>query len=362
MICKNSHFLFLVKKLCFYSTYFLFLITSWIFSYSFIFAQETGVAIEPAVIENTVTAGSEYKYTFNVKNKTVEEVTYYLYSSNISDVSEDGVPVYDDNNDNSSYGIAGWIKLSTTTLTVPPGKTKSVTITISVPPDATPGSHYGSVFASVKPPELNSSGAAVGYKVGNIIVLSIDGDIVEQGSIRQFSTDKTFYSSQNVNFSAKIENSGNVAIKPFGLLEIYNMFGKKVSTITFNDTLSMILPSKTRKFHITWKGDTTGLGRYKAIISVSYGKDGVKKTMYRTTYFWILPMNIIGPAILGLSVLLLITFFLVRVYIRNSVQRLSGGRRLVRRKKNNNSYLFLTILSLLVTTVIFLIILLLIFM
>jgi len=332
------------------------------FSYSLVYAQGgAGVRISPALIEETVDPGVVKDYTFSIENLTNAEVTYYLFPLNISGVKDGGAPIFaKNNNEQTGYELADWIDLSITEVTLPGGGEISVPFTISLPDDATPGSHFGGVFVSVDPPEIEKSGAAVGYQVANIISLRVSGDVFEEAGIRQFSTGKFLYGSQNVDFKVRIENSGNVLVRPSGPLEVFNMLGNKVGTITFNEQKSAIFPFDTREFaNIEWKGDSVGFGRYEAILSASYGDTGAKKTMSSTVTFWILPMSIIGPALGVLVFILLVTFIFVRLYIRRSLEHMNHGRRLVRRKKRRGSSATLLVTVVMLTAVaLFLIVLL----
>jgi len=74
-------------------------------------------------------------------------------------------------------------------------------------------------------------------------------------------------------------------------------------------------------------------------------------------------MNIIGPAILVLVVLLAVVYIFVRLYVRRSVALLSAGttRRLVRTRQRNQFPVVLLLVSMLAVTALFLIILLFLF-
>ena len=334
------------------------------FSTSFTYAQGAGVRISPAIIEETVNPGEVKQYEFTVENLTDNDITYYLFPLNISGVKDGGTPIFaNDNNEKTGYELADWISLSITELTLSGGESVSVPFTISLPGDATPGSHFAGVFVSVDPPKIENSGAAVGYKVANIISLRVSGDVIENANIRQFSTGKFLYGSQNVDFLVRIENSGNVLVRPTGPLEIYNMLGNQVGNIMFNEQKSAVFPFDTREFaNVVWKGDSVGFGRYEAILSPSYGDTGAKKTMSSTVTFWILPLSIIGPAVGVLAVILIITFVFIRLYIRRSLEHLNHGRRLVRRKSRNTSSATLLVTVVMLTALaLFLIVLLVLF-
>ncbi len=324
-------------------------------------AQQTGLSITPAVIEETLDPGLEKTYNLTVKNLSQSEQTFYLLVRNISGMKDGGVPIFaDDNLEQTGYELADWIELSTTELQIPGNGKTSFDFTLQVPDDASPGSHFGGVFITADPPEVEKSGAAVGYQVANIISIRVSGEAKEIASIRQFSTSKFFYGSQDVDFAVRIENAGNVLVRPTGPLEIYNMLGNNVGTFMFNPDKAAVFPKGTREFtDVNWKGNSLGFGRYEAILAAEYGDHGAKKTMSSTVTFWILPMNIIGPAIGALLLILLITYLFVKIYIKRSLAHLSQGRRIVnQRRRKGSSATLLVVISTLTVTALFLIVLL----
>jgi hypothetical protein len=138
------------------------------------------------------------------------------------------------------------------------------------------------------------------------------------------------------------------------------MLGNQVANFTFNPDQAAVFPNNEREYlNINWTGDSIGFGRYEAIVSPIYGDEGAKRTMSSTVTFWILPMNIIGPALLVLGTLLLIVVVSVKVYIRRSLAHINPGRRIVRqrRRKGSSATLLVIVVSLTVTAL-FLIVLL----
>jgi hypothetical protein len=326
------------------------------------FAQ-SGVSISPALIEETLDPGFEKEYRLSIENLENTERTFYLSTRNIRDVRPGGVPVFaNDGDEPTGMELADWIDLSTTEVVIDAQGSVNVPFTLRVPDNASPGSHFGGVFVSLEAPELERSGAAVGYDVANIISIRVAGDVDESASIRQFSTGKFIYGAQNIDFTVRIENSGNVLVRPFGPVQIKNMLGQTVDTFTFNEPQSGVFPGRTRDFQFDWEGQGVGFGRYEVILSAVYGDIGAKQTISSTASYWVLPMNIIGPALGILAVLLLIVFVSVKLYVNRTLARYTGGRvRLVRsRRRGPSPALLLTVVMLTVISL-FLIVLLVLF-
>lgn len=319
-----------------------------------------GVGLSPATIEEAGDPGSSQKHKITITNLSESVQTFYLFTRDITGVSGGGVPVFaDEDAEKTGYELSAWITLETEEITIPGGGEGSFEITIDIPENATPGSHFGGVFVSVEPPRMRSLGAAVGYEVANIISIRVAGDAIESAQIRSFAAEKFIYGEPIVNFLARIENKGTVLVRPVGPLEIYNMFGTKIATLTFNESKAGVFPLTTRDFDITWENDAPGFGRYQAVLSLIYGDQGRQATISSTATFWILPKNILLPAIIILAVLLLSVYIGIKLYVRSTLRNLGGVRRVSRQRSSQQTSLLLVItIVMLAVTALFLIILL----
>lgn len=343
--------------------YFLFALTGQVL------AQGTaGVGIRPAIIYEKLDPGAVQQFTIQLNNLSGTDQTYFLSKRDIVGMREGGVPIYSSNNENTGYEISSWITLDKDQVFIPVSGSASVSFTLNVPEDASPGGHFGGIIVSVDPPEIHKSGASIGYEVANIVSIRVSGEAKDLASIRQFSTSKYIYGKTDVDFEVRIENDGNTLVTPTGPLEIYNMFGEQVTVLRFNENQAGVYPKTNqseglRTFNLNWKDDSLGFGRYEARVSLVYGDEGKKNTIYSTASFWILPMNIIGPALLMLGFFLLLIYVLVRLYVKRSLALLTAGstRRLVRARSQNQFPVVLLIVSMLTVTALFLIVLLLLF-
>lgn len=330
-----------------------------------------GVGIIPALIDppQQFQPGQSEQYSVTVSNLSDIDQTYFLSTRDIVGVRDGGIPIFAEiDTPKTGYELSQWITLSNNQISIPAGGQVEVPFIINIPETATPGAYFGSVIVSVEAPTLRSSGASIGYEVANIITLRIAGDVFESASIRQFSTSKYIYGTTNVEFSARIENEGNTLIKPTGPLEVTNMFGKRVAQLKFNESLAAVFPKTPnsdglREYQVVWEDESPGFGRYEGLLSVVYGSEGKMSTISSTVTFWILPMNIIVPALIILGILFLIIFIGVKIYVRRTMMLVNGGssRRLVRTRKQGGFPTLLVIISMLALMALFFIILLILF-
>jgi hypothetical protein len=193
-----------------------------------------------------------------------------------------------------------------------------VTFSVHVPNTANPGAHFGGVFITNTPPGPGGTGAAVSFSVGNIVSLKIAGDTREDALLREFSTGKLVYGTGSVDFTSKIENLGNVLVRPHGVIQISDMLGRKAGSIEVNQTGAPVFPNSKRKYPAHWQNDGFTFGRYQAVAAYSYG-ESESKTISATTSFWVLPLK---PILIVLGVLLGLLFVMytsIKLYIRRKL-------------------------------------------
>lgn len=322
-------------------------------------AQEpAGTKIVPATIEDAGDPGEVISETLTITNLDVEDKEYYLYIRNIKGVDAGGVPVFAEEAEPTGYEIADWVALDSEPLHIPGLGEVSIPITITVPENATPGSHFGGVFVSVEPPRLREIGAGIGYEVASIISIRISGDIIDSARIRSFSTDKLFYGSKHVEFTAKVENQGNILIRPRGPLTITSMFGGDPQLQVVNDSLAGVFPGTVRDFVFTWEDEGLGFGRYEAVLALGYEGQNGQKTIDASVVFWVFPAKVIVPFIAVILMLIAGVYLLSRMYINRAIVRASGGRRIPAgryRRQVGISRLAFVMTSLLAVLVLFLI-------
>jgi len=334
---------------------FLFLLTASFVPLDSLFAQSNsaGIQIIPASIEGLADPGEVITEDITITNVSDEDKTFYIFTRNIKGVESNGVPVFADDAEKTGYEITEWLSFDSEEVEVPAGGEYNLTVNITVPENATPGSHFGGIFVSQEPPRLREIGAGVGYEVASIISIRISGEVIDNSRIRSFSTDKLIYGSKDVTFLMKVENQGNILIRPRGPLTIRNMFGDTAGTLVINDSRAGVFPGTVRDFSVTWNDDSLGFGQYEAVAALVYDGDTGQKTIDAALTFWIFPQKLVLGVIAGLIVLLGGGYFLIRTYVRRAVARGggdAGGRRVSRRYRqkvgvSKAAFVFMTLLT-----------------
>jgi len=292
-----------------------------------------GIKISPTKIEDLVEPGETLTKRLKVTNLANKTKTLYAFLKDFKAGDESGRPVLIPPGSEEGPYLANWVDIPTKGFEFAPNEEKVIPFSIQVPENAGPGGHYGGVYFGTEPPRLRvqgkdkGAGMAISQQAGSLILLHVKGDVQEEARVREFTTDKNFYGTPfDVQFTVRVENRGNVHVKPFGAVDITNMFGKEVASIMVNERGGNVLPGSIRKFTRTnWEGDS-GFGRYKAVLGLTYGVPADqggqgKKSLYAEKTFWIIPWRIVIPTLLGLMFITAVFILSIKLYKNRVVKQ-----------------------------------------
>lgn len=267
-----------------------------------------GLTISPPISELTLSPGQSSENIIKINNPTSSLVEVYPKVMNFRSGSESGDPTFTSvTNEGQSYSLASWISYDDAKLALTPEQDIEFRYKISVPTDAEPGGHYGVVFFVSEPPKPNGkeTQVAISSMLGSLILVKIPGDIKEEAILREFSA-KKFYLKMPANITTRIENIGNIHIKPRGDIVIKNMFGSQNTVLDVNPKKGNILPESIRRFDTSFNDSKFSLGRYSANLNLQYGDSN--KVLSSKLSFWVIPwwFIVIVAVIIILIIILII--------------------------------------------------------
>lgn len=305
--------------------------------------SEIGIKIAPSIIEGLVKSGEIVYREIKVTNKSGKELEMYAYLRDFKAADEYGKADLIVPGAESGNYISSWIEISSEPILFAPGEERTIPFTIKIPENTGPGGYYGAVVFGTQAPKTRPGEAEKGAAIGvaqqatSLILLQIEGQADERADIREFKTDKGLYSNPfNVKFITKIENLGNVHVRPAGVIEIKNTFtNRKVASLTVNDDRHNVLPKSARIFENFWK-ENFGFGKYEATLALSYGTVAEKggegrKTITMVRDFWILPTKIIVSFALSLLITIGLFVLFLKMYkkraIKEAMEKMGGVSR-----------------------------------
>lgn len=292
---------------------------------SIVKAQESiTLSISPTFYDIPVVPEQEWQSTLKIINVNKFPLTVYAEVVNFTPKGEGGDGRFSPINQSLTNGgsLAEWFTISKEPIVIPREQTTELPFTIKVPKDASPGGHFAAILISTRPP-LSDGGEAklqTAQAVTSLFFAKVAGNIIESGTIREFTTTESLLNSPEATFVLRFENKGNVHLQPQGDIKIYNMWGEERGVIPINQYTSFgnVLPDSIRRFSFTWKGEwsASDIGRYSAVTTLGFGAEGRQFTSSKT-YFWVLPLKLFFGILLGLAVFFFLLTWLVRLYVKH---------------------------------------------
>jgi len=291
------------------------------------------LTITPPLFQLTIGPGEFWSSSLKVVNTNSYDLTLYASVMNFESNGERGggkfTPIIEDDGVASVNSLAQWIEVSKKPIFVPKEKSVEIPFSVRIPKDAPPGGHYAAILVGTQPLSDKSEGPIIRVSslISSLLFVNIKGDVREEGNIREFSTEKTFYQEPEVDFTLRFENIGNVHLQPQGDITIYNMWGKERGKILINQKshFGNVLPKSIREFAFKWQGENNlfEIGRYKAIATLSFGKEA-RQNIFRATYFWVVPLKPTLGILGSFIALILFVAWSIRSYIKKALEMEKG--------------------------------------
>jgi hypothetical protein len=277
-----------------------------------------GFRISPVRSELTIEKGKSQSITINIDNPTnVATIAKPIVNDFVASDKENGEPrlILDDNAPSPKKSFKKLVG------TIPevelgPKEKKDVSVTITIPADASSGGYYGAIrFAPAVPGQTSTVGLTA--SVGTIILVRVPGNLVEKLDLLQLSASqndkaKTFFTNGEASVMVRLQNTGDIHVQPFGKVLVKNIFGKTVYQYELNNTQprSNVLPDSIRRFEDTIKAKRL-FGRYTIEANLGYSQGSGDLLSAKAT-FWYLPIAAIYAIIVLLVAIVGLVYWLMR--------------------------------------------------
>ncbi len=307
------------------------------------------LSVTPPRIELETDPGNTISGEFKITNEAPQAQTYYTEVENFEARDETGNPSFIP----SPEGLATWVDVDDE-IRVPAGEQVTVPYTISVPANTDPGGYFASIFIRTTPPPARGGEVSIGARLGTLIFLRVNGNIVEGVDILEYGTrnQQRVFNSLPVAFYYRFQNSGADRVKPVGEIKIKNLFRITSKVLNANRTDGSVLPSSIRRFEsfwvnsgggqedsvtvmsagaeggffqkAKWQWDNFALGLYSAKLDITFGSND--NTAQQTFWFIVLPWQLIILLVSGLLIALILLRFTIRRYNRYIIGKMKMGR------------------------------------
>lgn len=264
----------------------------------FLFAdQASAFVVSPARYLITADPNTVQTVQLSVKNDEQESKKFKIFVVGVKQ-SESGALVFEKDLDVAE----AWVRADQPTVVLVSEAQAKINFIISVPKNASPGSHY--LGLAVESMADGESGSVLGGRLFSILTLRVAGEVVESVSVDKWSGPMASW-RRDWPMSVQLKNNGNIDVSLKSVVDIKYQ-GKILNTSEWPLGNILLINSvryldKTISFSPVWPG------RYEVQNKISYGRSG--QVVWATYYVWYFPIWSI------VSVVLMFLFFIF-VYIK----------------------------------------------
>ncbi len=258
--------------------------------------SKQSLEISPPSQEVKSEAGTTIAVKSKIRNRSDRAVKIRVRIEDFTSSGQEGQVAFVNNGSDS---LTNWTVLDIDSFSLRPNESKEVLARVTLPEDVA-GGHYGSFVFAVDGGDPGPNAAALSQELASLFLVRVGGAVSEELIMTDLEAPK-FAEFGPIPFVLKFKNSGNVHLKPFGLLNVRNIFGKTVKDIVVRGETN-IFPGASRVIRVSLD-DKYLIGPYTVQALINYGEKNNFLTM--TTTFFAFPARI-------LVVILLVIFILYK--------------------------------------------------
>jgi len=190
------------------------------------------------------------------------------------------------------FNATEWLAIKDPDFILKPKETRVVTVTATLPKEASPGGHYATIyFLQLRPSGESAPHTTVAGRVGTLAFISVKGAIKkEMKSLGQLLVTRQ---SGGYVFSTTLKNTGNTHLLPTVSLTIFDWRHHQVAKVAA--VPGLLLPHTEREYEVRWVPSIAG--KYTVEPSVTYGNG--QQVALHSLRLWQVPWRFILPMVLS---------------------------------------------------------------
>ncbi len=180
-----------------------------------------------------------------------------------------------------------------------PGERLAIPVTITLPNNLAPGGLYGAIVVGAMKLGEDHAQAKVMTRLGSLLFVRVAGAVYESGELKEFGLIRD-REEQKLRFQLLFENQGDIYLNPYGLVTVYDWFGKAVGWQEIKPWF--VLPHSFRRQEV-WLSAEWPAGYYRAVVTLNRGyADQIDE---QSLGFWLWPASgWLGLGLIGGSLVL----------------------------------------------------------
>lgn len=281
------------------------LITSGLLSspaYAVVDPTTESITLSPVSKRYSADAGSSLSDSFKIINDGAIAYTFIVYARPYAIINSDYL--------NPNYGDAAsrvvnadaykWVQFARSSYYLEPGQSVDVPYTVRVPAGATPGGHYGVLFAETQGAAGDGAAIARNKRVGEVLYATVNGAYSKGVEVAQAST-SFIQLLPPMTASTSVKNTGNSDFLATVSFKVSDIFGNQKY---FEQKDYPVLPDSTRAITMQW-AESPRFGLFQTEVRTkALDKDIYTKSYVLMAPFWfygIVALMAVGGVIYALT-------------------------------------------------------------
>lgn len=194
------------------------------------------------------------------------------------------------------HGVAKWLSLEQSSLTLQPGQTATVTGNLRNSDDLSPGGHYGAILATQKSSD-SSNQVGVQPAVSSLLFIAKRGGEVLGVSLNVVQSERSWWGGVT-DTGLQFDNPGNVHVVPRGLVEVIDPWQRVIGKGVINAESAILLPGQDRTLQVPVQSQGLPLWPGTYILSSQYRYDGSDELQVKEQAYF--SLGLVLPTTLGL--------------------------------------------------------------
>ncbi|MFF3501744.1 WxL protein peptidoglycan domain-containing protein [Streptomyces sp. NPDC003247] len=247
--------------------------------------RSTGAAAKRLTFQLDARPGSVIHDSVRVSNLSTEPRSFQVYAADAYTTPRDGGLGYRQAGE-AQHDVGAWVKMSTNALILPERRAADIPFTVTVPEDATPGTHTGGVVAldnTLHDGGTTDSGVEVSIQraIAVRLELTVAGPLTPGLAVRGVglvhTPDGAPFAAGRATVRYTVTNTGNTPVQGEAVITVTGLFGREIVTRT--RSLPPVLPGQHTELALAL-GRAPPLDLLTATVTVSAA--GVPATTART--------------------------------------------------------------------------------
>jgi hypothetical protein len=310
------------------------------------------VTVSPVFLDLNANPGDTLNAVVKVRNNTNSPIPLQLEVKRMEGDLNGNIAL----KQQTDYTTLSWFSFpNSNSVSLRPLEWTEIPFTVTVPKDAAYGYYFAVSFTQQGKGQLDRTGAVVKGAAAVPILLNVRRTGAKaDAKIISFSIANYISEYLPADFKVKIQNTGNIHIKPHGNIFISAGNNKNIAIIDVNQTLGSVLPQSARIFESSWndgfiviepvmqnnqlKLDKNGkpvtqltfnwnkltdfrFGKYTATLLMIFDNGTRDIPLQANISFWIVPYKALATMAITIIVFALFIKFLLGRYINNQIKK-----------------------------------------